>query len=141
MITGNGDAERWATRLVVITTNPTDTADVVAWLGPGLFPDDVAVVSGFFAGVAALNVGRRAVVVDMGIPDERDSWRLAELRHRGRDAAYVVVADATFLPQLAGALSTDLAVTSASRLPPLRELLVSKTPLADDQTIWRRTMR
>ena len=143
MSTGHGVRRATRTVLVVVTTNPADTADVVAWLGPQLFPDDVAIVSGFFAGVAALTAGLRAVVIDIGTPDGRDSWRLAELRQRGgREVAYAVVADATFLPQLSGALTTDLAVTSADRLPPLRELLVTDDqPLVDDQTIWRRTMR
>lgn len=139
--TEHGSTRATRTDLVVVTTNPGDTADVVAWLGPQLFPDNVAVVSGFFAAVAAITSGRRAVVVDIGTPDGRDGWRLAELRNRGRDIAYVVVADASLLPHLAGALRTDLAVTSAGRLPPLRELLLTKEVLVDDQTIWRRTMR
>jgi hypothetical protein len=130
------------TLLVVVTTNAADTAEVVGWLRPQLGADDVAAVSGFYAGVAALGSGRRAVVVDAGPPNGRESWRLAELRHRGgADVAYVVVADATQIPQLSGALQTDLAVTSADRLPPLRELLVTEEPLVDDQTIWRRTTR
>jgi len=130
---------------VVVTTNPADTGEAVAWLRPQLSAGDVVAVSGYYAGVAALVSGRRAVVLDVGPSGGRDSWRLAELRHRGTagrdDVAYVVVADATQLPQLSGALQTDLAVTSVSRLPPLRELLVSEEPLVDDQTIWRRTMR
>lgn len=129
------------TRLVVVTTNRSDTADVVAWLGPRLVPDHVAIVSGFHSGMAALGAGPRVVVIDLGPPEERESWRLAELRHRRRDATYVVVADATHLPYLSGALHTDLAVTSVGLLPPLRELLVTGEPLVDDQTIWRRTMR
>lgn len=138
MITGSrGNA---ATRLVVVTTNASDTADVLAWLGPRLFPQ-VAVVSGFHAGMAALRRGTCAVVIDLGAPDGRESWRLAELRGLRRDATYVVVADAIDLPHLSGALRTDLAVTSVSRLPPMRELLVTEEPLVDDQTIWRRTMR
>lgn len=147
MTTGHGDGDGVAhthatrTALVVVTTNPADTADVIAWLGPHLFPDDVAIVSGFYAGIAALTAGLRAVVIDIGTPDGRDTWRLAEFRHRGGDVAYVVVADASFLPQLSGALDTDLAVTSVDRLPPLRELLVTGEALAADQTSWRRTMR
>ena len=141
MVTGRGESTSSGTRLVVVTTNAADTADVVAWLGPQLFPDNVAIVSGFYAGVAALTAGQRAVVIDIGTPDGRNSWRLAELRNRGRNVAYVVVADAIFLPHLAGALRTDLAVTSVNLLPPLRELLVTEQPLVDDQTIWRRTMR
>jgi len=141
MIAGNGDAGVSGTRLVVVTTNPADTAEVVAWLHTQLSVHDVAVATGFYAGVAALAAGPRAIVLDVGPPDSRDSWRLAELRHRGRDVAYVVLADATVLPHLTGALHTDLAVTSVNRLPPLRELLVTDEPLADDQTIWRRTTR
>lgn len=134
MITGRGD-------LVVVTTNASDTADVLAWLQAKLAPGDVTVASGFHAAVGALRRGRRAIVVDIGAPDGRDGWRLAELRDCGPDATFAVVADATHLPDLAGALRTDLAVTSVSRLPPLRELLVTDEPLVDDQTIWRRTMR
>jgi len=141
MTTGNADGPPTDTLLVVVTTNPADTAEVVTWLQPQLSPADVTVASGFYAGMAALAAGSRAIVLDVGAPDGRDSWRLAELRHRGRDVAYVVLADATVLPQLSGALQTDLAVTSVHRLPPLRELLVTEEPLADDQTIWRRTMR
>ena len=141
MITGHGDEGIEGTRLVVVTTNTADTAEVAAWLRHQLSADDVTVATGFYAGVAALAAGPRAIVLDVGPPDGRDSWRLAELRHRGRDVAYVVVADATVLPQLTGALHTDLAVTSVNRLPPLRELLLSDEPLDDDQTIWRRTMR
>ena len=54
---------------------------------------------------------------------------------------YAVVADSIDLPFLSGALQADLAVTSVSRLPPLREVLMTDEPLVDDQTIWRRTMR
>lgn len=130
------------TVLVVVTTNAADTTEVAAWLRAQLPDGEVAVVSGFYAGVAALASGRRAVILDAGPSGGRDSWRLAELRHRGgSDVAYIVVADATYLPQLSGALQTDLAVTSVDRLPPLRELLVTEEPLFDDQTIWRRTTR
>jgi hypothetical protein len=130
------------TLLVVVTTNAADTAEVLAWLRPQLGTDDVAAVSGYYAGVAALGAGQKAVVLDAGPPNGRESWRLAELRHHGgSEVAYVVVADAIQLPALSGALQTDLAVTSVDRLPPLRELLVSDEPLVDDQTIWRRTTR
>lgn len=141
MITGNGDAQPTETLLVVVTTNPVDTDDVVAWLRPQLAARDVTVARGFYAGVAAIKGGCRAIVLDIGAPDGRDSWRLAELRHCGHDVSFVVLADATVLPQLSGALRTDLAVTSVHRLPPLRELLVTDQPLVDDQTIWRRTTR
>lgn len=140
MITGSGNRGAAGTRLAVVTTNAADTADVLAWLQP-LPRADVAVTAGYYAGVAAFTAGRRAVVVEIGAPEGRESWRLAELRQRSRDVTYVVVADATLLPHLSGALRTDLAVTSVSRLPPLRELLVTDYRLADDQTIWRRTMR
>ena len=141
MVTGRGVAGMRETLLVIVTTNAADTADVVAWLGPQHFADNVVVATGYYAGVAALAVGWRAVVLDIGAPGGRDSWRLAELRHRAKDATYVVVADATEVPQLAGALHADLAVTSVTGLPPAREVLLSDEPLVDDQTIWRRTMR
>ncbi|MBV9097807.1 MAG: hypothetical protein JO079_07100 [Frankiaceae bacterium] len=127
--------------LVVVTTNASDTADVVALLQAKVFPGDITVATGFYAAVAALGGDSRAIVADIGAPDGRDGWRLAELRNRGADATFAVVADATHLPQLAGALQTDLAVTSARQLPPLRELIVTDEALVDDQTIWRRTMR
>jgi hypothetical protein len=141
MVTGRGGTGVRETMLVVVTTNSADTADVIAWLGPQHFDDDVIVASGFYAGVAALAGGWRAVVLDVGAPDSRDSWRLAELRHRAGEATYVVVTDATELAQLAGALQTDLAVTSVSRLPPVREMLVSEESLVGDQTSCRRAMR
>ncbi|MDQ1684646.1 MAG: hypothetical protein QOC82_1383 [Frankiaceae bacterium] len=145
MVTGSGGAKS-GTLLVFVTTNPADSAEVADWLRPQLATDEVTVANGFYAGVAALAAGSRAIVLNVGPPDGQDSWRLAELRHRGvpsstEEVAYVVVADATVLPQLSGVLRTDLAVTSVGRLPPLRELLVSEEPLVDDQTIWRRTMR
>jgi hypothetical protein len=124
-----------------VTTNASDTADALAWLQAKLTPGDITVATGFYAAVAVLGGNWRAVVVDIGAPDGRDGWRLAELRHRAGDATFAVVADAVHLPQLAGALCTDLAVTSAGRLPPLRELIVTDEALVDDQTIWRRTMR
>ena len=141
MITGRTGTGLTQTLLVVVTTNPSDTADVLAWLGPQNFADDVAVVSGFYAGVAALTARRRVVVLDVGAPDGRDSWRLAELRSRATKVTWVVVADATELPHLSGALHTDLAVTSVTRLPPVREMLVTKGLPVDDQTICRRTTR
>lgn len=141
MITGRAGTGLSQTLLVVVTTNPSDTADVVAWLGPQNFAEDVAIVSGFYAGVAALTARRRVVVLDVGAPDGRDSWRLAELRNRGNKVTWVVVADATELPHLCGALHTDLAVTSVTRLPPVREMLVTKGLPVEDQTICRRTTR
>jgi hypothetical protein len=124
-----------------VTTNAFDTADVVAWLHEKLSPAEVAVATGFYAGMAALRGDSRAVVVEIGPPDGRDGWRIAELRTGDTDVTFAVVADAVHLPQLAGALHTDLAVTWARRLPPLRELLVTDEALVDDQTIWRRTTR
>ena len=127
--------------LLVVTTNAADTAEVVAWLQAKLTPADITLAPGFHAAVAALGGDWRALVVNIGPADGRDGWRLAELRHRGADVTFAVVADAVYLPTLAGALQTDLAVTSARQLPPLRELIVTDEPLVDDQTIWRRTMR
>jgi hypothetical protein len=160
MTTGHGERAQ-ATRLVVVTTNAADSAAVAAWLAPQVPAADVATAVGFYAGVAAIDAGRRAVVLDVGAPDGQDGWRLAELRERrtatgSPEVTYLVVADATHLPQLSGALGTDLAVTSVDRLPPLREVLVTDVPVtdvlaideaslddvaADDQTNWRRTMR
>ncbi|MDQ1748534.1 MAG: hypothetical protein QOD07_2797 [Frankiaceae bacterium] len=134
MTTGHG-------ALVVVTTNASDATEAVAWLQAKLAPGDITVATGFYAAVAAMGGEWRALVLDIGAPDGRDGWRLAELRHRAGDATFAVVADAVHLPQLGGALRTDLAVTSAGRLPPLRELIVTDEPLVDDQTIWRRTMR
>jgi len=131
MVTGRAGTGSAETLLVVVTTNPSDTADVLAWLGPQHFTHDVAVASGFYAGAAALTMRRPVVVLDIGAPGGRDSWRLAELRHRGKDATYVVVADATELPHLSGALRTDLAVTSVSRLPPVREMLLTASSPVD----------
>lgn len=131
MVTGRADTGNARTLLVVVTTNPSDTADVLAWLGPQHFAHDVTVASGFYAGVAALAMRRPIVVLDVGAPGGRESWRLAELRHRGYDATYAVVADATELPQLSGALRTDLVVTSVSQLPPVREMLLTASSPVD----------
>src|SRR5438309_1586548 len=137
------------TVLVVITTNGCDTAAIAAWLEPQLSGGEVVKATGYYAAMSALEQQPRALVVDVGIPDARkgdgregrDDWRLAELRARHRDAAFVVVADATQLPMLAGATHADLSVISVDDLPPLRELLLTDEPVITDQTIWRRTRR
>jgi len=129
------------TVLVVVTTNPTDMAALDAWLRPQLPAADVVLASGFYAAVSAIERRVRAVVVDVGPPDGRDDWRLAELRARRDDAAFVVVADDVHLPMLAGTLHADLAVTTVSDLPPLREMLITDEPVLPDQTSWRRTSR
>jgi hypothetical protein len=129
------------TVLVVVTTNAADMAAMESWLVPQLAAADVALAQGFYAGVSAIERRVRAVVIDVGLPDGRDDWRLAELRARRNEAAFVVVADAVHLPMLAGALHADLAVTKVGALPPLRELLVTDEPLVRDQATWRRTSR
>jgi len=129
------------TVLVVITTNACDTAAIAAWLEPQLVDGEVVRAAGYFAAVSAIERRPRAVVIDIGVPDGRDDWRLAELRARCGDAAFVVVADATLLPMLAGATHADLAVSTAGDLPPLRELLLTDEPVVSDQTGWRRTRR
>lgn len=134
------------TVLVVITTNAADTGAVTEWLRGRLTTEQVARANGFYAAISALESRPRAVVVDLGAESSsaswgRDDWRLAELRARAREAAFVVVADAVVLPMLAGATHADLAVTSADRLPPLREVLLTDEPVVDDQTSWRRSSR
>ena len=121
------------TVLVVITTNAADTNAISAWLGPQLTDSEVVQAAGYFAAVSAIERHPRAVVIDVGFPEGRDHWRLAELRSRQADAAFVVVADATLLPGLAGAARADLAVTSAADLPPLRELLLTDEPVVTDR--------
>src|SRR4051812_2048115 len=122
------------TVLVVITTNAADTKAISAWLGPQFSDGEVVQAAGYYAAVSAIERRPRAVVVDVGFPDGRDHWRLAELPSRRADAAFVVVADATVLPGLAGAAQADLAVTSAADLPPLRELLLTDEPVVTDRT-------
>jgi hypothetical protein len=129
------------TVLVVVTTNTSDTAAIAEWLEPQLAEGEVVTASGFFSAVSAIDRQPRAVVVDVGVPMGRDDWRLAELRARCADAAFAVIADATFLPMLAGATRADVAVTSADDLPPLRELLVTDEPVISSQTASRRTRR
>jgi len=129
------------TVLVVITTNACDTAAIATWLEPQLVDGEVVKAAGYFAAVSAIERRPRSVVIDIGVPDGRDDWRLAELRARCRDAAIIVVADATLLPMLAGATHADLAVSTAGDLPPLRELLLTDEPVVSDQTGWRRTRR
>src|SRR3954465_6730376 len=106
------------TVLVVITTNPADTKAIASWLSPQLPDGEVVQAAGYFAAVSAIERRPRAVVIDIGFPEGRDHWRLAELRARQADAAFVVVADATLLPRLAGASRADLAVTRDADLAP-----------------------
>lgn len=121
------------TVLVVVTTNTADTRAIAAWLGPQLPAGEVTQATGYFAAVSVFERRPRAAVIDVGYPEGRDDWRLAELRSRQPDAAFVVVADATLLPRLAGATKADLAVTTATDLPPLRELLLTDEPLVTDR--------
>jgi hypothetical protein len=121
------------TVLVVVTTNASDTKAIAAWLGPQLAEGEVVQAAGFYAAVSAIERRPRAVVIDIGHPDGRDDWRLAELRARETAAAFVVVADATLLPQLSGATRADLAVTTVADLPPLRELLLTDEPVVTDR--------
>jgi len=121
------------TVLVVITTNPADTKAISAWLSPQLPDGEVVQAAGYFAAVSAIDRRAHAVVVDIGFPEGRDHWRLAEMRSRQADAAFVVVADATLLPRLAGAAKADLAVTRVADLPPLRELLLTDEPVVTDR--------
>src|SRR3954452_14214482 len=121
------------TGLGVVTTNAADTKAISAWLGPQFSDGEVVPAAGYFAAVSAIERRPRAVVVDVGFPEGRDHWRLAELRSRQADAAFVVVADAALLPRLAGAAKADLAVTRVAPLPPLRELLLTDEPVVTDR--------
>jgi DNA-binding NarL/FixJ family response regulator len=130
------------TVLVVVVTNAADATATMRWLAPQLSDEQVAKVNGFYAAVAAIDRGAPAVVVDVGLPDGHDAWRLVELRVRQPDAAVVVIADATLLPGLRATLSADVAVTGTRHLPPLREVLVTDEPvLKPDQTSSRRSRR
>src|SRR3954452_23297282 len=121
------------TVLVVVTTNAGDTATIASWLAPQLPDGEVVQAAGYFAAVSALERRPRAVVVNVGFAEGRDDWRLAELRARKAEAAFVVVADATLLARIAGATSADLAVTSVADLPPLRELLLTDEQVVTDR--------
>jgi hypothetical protein len=127
------------TVLVVVTTNAADCVALGDWLAPQLPDGEVARANGYHAAMTALERRPRAVVVDIGAVGGRDDWRLAELREQATGAAFVVVADSTHLPMIAGATHADLAVTSATDLPPLRELLVMDEAVVTDQTGWRRS--
>jgi DNA-binding NarL/FixJ family response regulator len=98
-------------------------------LRPQLPTGEVVTAVGFYAAISAIERDARAVVIDVGAPAGREDWRLAELRARRPEAPVVVVADAVHLPALASTLRADLAVTSVSELPPLRELLLTDEPL------------
>ena len=128
--------------LVVVVTNLADAGAAATWLSAQMRDEAVAVATGYHAAVAAIERGARAVVANFGVPSGREDWRLAELRARNPDATIGVVADAGLLPRLVATLRADVAVTSVSGLPPLRELLVSgETLVQPDQTSWRRTTR
>lgn len=129
------------TVLVIVTTNAADSAAVAQWLGPQLPAKRVSVATGYYAAMSAVATGSGAVVVDVGAPDGRNDWRLAELRERTPGAAIVVLADRSHLKQLAAPLRADLAVTRVRDLPPLRELLIDDEPVVTDQTSLRRTTR
>jgi hypothetical protein len=129
------------TELVVVTTNASDRRDICALLAEQLPRGTVVTCPGYFAGVAALEAGHRIVVIEVPAGAGAASWRLAELRARSGEATVIVVADAMDLHALKGALHADLAVTSASSLPPLRELLVSHAVVPDGQTMLRRRTR
>src|SRR5437588_747120 len=87
------------TVLVVITTNASDTNAIAAWLDPQFAEGQVVQAAGYYAAVSAIERRPRAVVIDLGFPEGRDDWRLAELRPREADAAVVVVAAATPAPR------------------------------------------
>lgn len=130
-----------ATSLVAVTTNAADTAELTAWIERQLRADDVTICHGYYCAVEALEGAAAVVVVESPVDDDRDEWRLAELRAHAPEASFLVVADATLLPALSGALHADLAVTRTALLPPLRELLLSATPTVEDQTSRRRSRR
>lgn len=129
------------TVLVVVTTNAADSAAMARWLRPQLPPDQVLVATGYYAAMSAISGSARSVVADLGVPADRDDWRLAELRARAPEAAIVVLADGVHVDHLAAPLRADLAVTRMRDLPPLRELLVNDEPVVEDQTALRRTTR
>jgi hypothetical protein len=133
-------AER--TVLVVVVTNAADAVESIVWLAGQLGDEQVVRTAGYYAAVAAVDRGARAVVVDVGVPTGQDDWRLAELRARQPDATVVVIGDAMVLPTLSATVRADLAVASVDALPPLREVLVTDEPLVrGDQTIARRSRR
>ena len=131
-----------ATALLVVVTTAADADAMSRWLDAQLPDGHVATAHGYYAGVAAIARRSPAVVIDVGVMTGRETWRLAELRARQPDAAVVVVAEASLLSGLASILRADLAVTSVSELPPLRELLLTDEPLLrGDQTSSRRSQR
>jgi hypothetical protein len=137
---GDGDDDH--SPLVVLTTNPTDAGEVTALLQEQLTAGAVARCAGYYAAIPVLQTGARVVVVDVGSPRRHEAWRLADLRAHAPEASVVVVADATLLQPIAGAVGADLAVTSVAALPPLRELLLG--PAASTvapQTSRRRSTR
>ena len=126
--------------LVVITTDQATARELSEWLERQLPDGRVAVRTGYYATVSALVRLADVVVADIGRPNPRDVWRLAEMRNLAAAATVVVVADATLLPGLSGPLRPDLAVRSVSELPPLRELITGPAAI-DPQTIRRRSRR
>jgi hypothetical protein len=104
-----------------VTTNAADCTAVRDALAVQT-TDEVQVARGFYATVAALAEDPIVLVANVGVPDGRSSWQLAELRRHTAQASVVVVADATLLPDLMGTLRADLAVTSVRGLPPISEL-------------------
>lgn len=126
---------------MAVTTNAADTAAIGRWLRQQLPADQVATAAGYYAAVSALAGPARVVVVDIGVPDDRTDWRLAELRGRTAGAAVIVLADRTHVSALAAPLRADLAVTRMRDLPPLRELLLGDDPVAADQATLPPTAR
>jgi hypothetical protein len=135
-----GDDGTGSPSLVVVTTDPVTTRALSAGLERQLPSGSVAVRTGFYATVSALARHPDVLIADIGAPNPRDEWRLAELRTVAADSTIVVVADATVLPRLAGPLRPDLCVRSVDELPPLRELLTGPAAV-DDQTMRRRSRR
>ena len=126
--------------LVVITTDQATARELSVWLERQLTDGRVAVRTGFYAAITALAGPFTVVVADVGMPSPRDGWRLGEMRSRIDGATLVVVADATLLPRLVGALRPDLAVRAVADLPPLRELVTGPAAV-DGQTMRRRSRR
>ena len=126
--------------LVVVTTEPVTSRALSGWLERQLPAGSVAVRTGFYSAISALAHDPTVLIADIGVPNPRDLWRLAELRTVAADSTIVVVADASVLPRLAGPLRPDLAVRSVDELPPLRELLTGPAAVPD-QTMRRRSRR
>jgi hypothetical protein len=127
-------------RLIAVTANAADCDAVMAWVERQTGELVLRPCAGFYAAMAAVDRGDPVVVTS--VAPGVDGWRLAELRARaGAGAVVVVLADATLLPMLAGALRADVAVTEVAALPPLREVVVGPAPLPRGQTMRRRSNR